>query len=280
MDPVILIVVVAVVVIVIANKINKKNKLEKAAEIGSNIYNNIMTGGQRSPKNLPPADIFGCAVASFAANHGIPSTFTSKGEPLGKYKFRQMANELLPTQYRTDRAYFNCINMETTVFWISYMENFFIDSVSSIYQPNKEWKDKFHEYYWKFSISNMIEVMRKPDIPIFLAKTCHASHAVALDEVTLHIFLRCSCQMPEGFTGSNGSVVPGYDANKVTSILSSSIGHEFKRHTEQQAKNLVSLFIPENETDPFDLDENDKKLLQAVDENWKTLPKDISVPKG
>lgn len=44
MDPVILIVVVAVVVIVIANKINKKNKLEKAAEIGSNIYNNIMTG--------------------------------------------------------------------------------------------------------------------------------------------------------------------------------------------------------------------------------------------
>ena len=142
MDPVILIVVVAVVVIVIANKINKKNKLEKAAEIGSNIYNNIMTGGQRSPKNLPPADIFGCAVASFAANHGIPSTFTSKGEPLGKYKFRQMANELLPTQYRTDRAYFNCINMEATVFWISYMENFFIDSISSIYQPNKEWKDK------------------------------------------------------------------------------------------------------------------------------------------
>lgn len=85
--------------------------------------------------------------------------------------------------------------------------------------------------------------------------------------------------MPEGFTGSNGSVFHGYDANKVTSILSSSIGHEFKRHTEQQAKNLVSLFIPENETDPFDLDENDKKLLQAVDENWKTLPKDISVPK-
>lgn len=83
-----------------------------------------MTGGQRSPKNLPPADIFGCAVASFAANHGIPSTFTSKGEPLGKYKFRQMANELLPTQYRTDRAYFNCINMEATVFWISYIVNF------------------------------------------------------------------------------------------------------------------------------------------------------------
>lgn len=86
------------------NSNRRKQNTQKAVAVGADIFDRIMAGGSRAPEKIPAPDIYGCAVASFAANSNIPSTFTGKGEPLAKYKFRQMVHEYLPSAYR-NRAY-------------------------------------------------------------------------------------------------------------------------------------------------------------------------------
>ena len=113
MDPtIIFIIAAAVAVLIIFNKLRTNKRKRKAEIIGAQIYEQIMAGPSRSPGMLPAPEVLGCAVAAFTANSGILSTFTSKGEPLAKYKLRQLLYEALPPQYRNERVYFNCANME------------------------------------------------------------------------------------------------------------------------------------------------------------------------
>lgn len=267
-------------VLFLLNRNRTKQNTQKAVAVGADIYDRIMASGSRDSDKIPAADVYGCAVASFAANSNIPSTFTGKGEPLAKYKFRQMVHEYLPSEFR-NRTYFNCANMEATVFWIAYMELFFLKSFETIYQPSMEWKEKFHEYYWKFAIMNMLTSVRQPDVPLFLAKLKDASFACAyLDDGTICNFVRWGATLPDGLTDEN--VFRGYDTDvrhaKIKHILSSSVCHQFRENAVPQAKNLVSLFVPENSANQFDIDDKDKKLPIVVDHTWPELAGNISIP--
>lgn len=281
MDTIIIIFAICAIILFIINK-SKNNNVNRALEAGENIYRKIINDQPRSSNNLPSPDVFGCAVASFAANEKIASTFTSRGEPLPKYQFRQLLAEYLPSKYRTDRTYFNCANMEATAFWIAYMENYFTHSLLKVYQPNDEWINTFHEYYWKFSILNMMQTVRQSDLPIFLEKINHASYATPqLDDISLCVLIRAGTKLPEGLTGNDGTV---FQRNNTTEenlrkILSSNLYNSFKINAEKYAMNLFSLFIPENQSDDFDIDENDRQLIEAVKQNWATLPKEIKIPE-
>lgn len=267
-------------VLFLLNSYRTKQNTQKAVAVGADIFDRIMAGGSRASEKIPAPDIYGCAVASFAANSNIPSTFTCKGEPLAKFRFRQMVHEYLPSEYR-NRTYFNCANMEATVFWISYMEMFFLESLETLYHPSKEWTAKFHEYYWKFAITNMITSVRQPDIPLFLAKVNDASVACAyLDDGTVHSFVRSGATLPAEL--ADGKVFPGYDGfddyAKIKQILARGACREFRANAVLQAKNLVSLFVPETEAEAFDIDQDDTKLRDSVDHTWKELGINVSIP--
>lgn len=267
-------------VLFLLNRNRTTQNTQKAVAVGVDIFDRIMAGGSRASEKIPAPDVYGCTVASFAANSNIPSTFTVKGEPLAKYKFRQMVHEYLPSEYR-NRAYFNCANMEATVFWISYMELFFLESFEALYHPSADWMEKFHEYYWKFAITNMVTTIRQPDIPVFVAKLKDAAFATSyLDDGTIYNFVRWGATLPAEL--SDGKVFEGYDTDvrhaKIKQILSSSVCREFRENAVPQAKNLVSLFVPENAANPFDIDDEDKKLPVVVDNIWVELAGKISIP--
>lgn len=243
-----------------------------------------MAAPARSPDMLPAPEVLGCAVAAYAANAGVLSTFTSKGEPLAKYKLRQLMYEALPPKYRKERVYFNCANMEALIFWIAYMEKFFLEVLSEKYQANDEWCRKFHQYYWKFSISNMLMNMRKPDIPMFLDKLDHASSFSAyIGKITLGSFISWGTTLPSEAAETTEFVFSeqnSYDFfSKVDNLINSRLAFIFKSEIELQGKNLVSLFIPENGNEAFELDDDDRKLAEIVDKQWKEIPIAIKIPK-
>lgn len=284
MDPIILVVIAVLIALLVLNKLQKKKRIQKAQEIGSQIYDRIMAVNNRNSSSLPPADVYACAVGAFAANAGIVSTFTSAGEPLAKYKLRQMVYEYLPSKYKKDRVYFNCANIESIIFWIAYLEQRFKFSISYLYEPSKEWLDQFHEYFWKVSIYNMLVNMREPDIPLFLSKIDNATYVgPSLDTETICAFITRGTEFPNGLAGSDGSVFPGYDSSesyiRLREIVNSSICRSFIGDADLQARNLVSVFIPETETDPFDIDDDDRKLKNAVDQSWSQMSVDIAIPR-
>lgn len=285
MDPTIIYIIAAVaVVLVIVNQLQTKKQKKKAEIIGAQIYDQIMAGPRRSSDMLPVPEVLGCAVAAYAANSGVLSTFTSKGEPLAKYKLRQLMYEALPAQYRKERVYFNCANMEALIFWIVYMQKFFIKAISVIYQANDEWTRKFHEYYWKLSIYNMVINMRKPDVPIFFDKLEHASSFnTELDYFTLGTFLSWGTELPDEIAENTALVFSNQNTldfyARVDHLINSRLASIFKTEIELQGKNLVSLFVPENGNEAFELDDDDRKLAEIVDKQWEEIPIDIKIPK-